>query len=115
VTNVPSQVPTPAVEPRPMPWPTDGISYGGDYNPEQWPREVWDEDVRLMHEAGVNFVTLGVFAWGTADGRRPGRRRPLLPLPAQPHRRRAQGRGEAVGPVVRLPAGGVRVLREPPP
>src|SRR5215208_6504071 len=25
--------------------------YGGDYNPEQWPEEVWDEDVRLMREA----------------------------------------------------------------
>ena len=24
------------------------IWYGGDYNPEQWPREVWDEDVTLM-------------------------------------------------------------------
>ena len=33
--------------------------YGGDYNPEQWPEEVWDEDVRLMREAGVNLVSLG--------------------------------------------------------
>ncbi len=39
------------------------IRYGGDYNPEQWPREVWDEDVRLMGEAGVNLVTVGVFSW----------------------------------------------------
>ena len=48
-----------------------GIAYGGDYNPEQWPREVWDEDVRLMQEAGVNLVTLAVFSWSrleTADG-----------------------------------------------
>ena len=48
-----------------------GIAYGGDYNPEQWPREVWDEDVRLMKEAGVNLVTLAVFSWSrleTADG-----------------------------------------------
>lgn len=22
------------------------ILYGGDYNPEQWPEEVWQEDVR---------------------------------------------------------------------
>jgi beta-galactosidase len=21
-----------------------GVAYGGDYNPEQWPREVWQED-----------------------------------------------------------------------
>lgn len=48
-----------------------GIAYGGDYNPEQWPREVWQEDVRLMKEAGVNLVTLAVFSWSrleTADG-----------------------------------------------
>ncbi len=39
------------------------IFYGGDYNPEQWSREVWHEDMRLMREAGVNLVTLGVFSW----------------------------------------------------
>jgi beta-galactosidase len=41
--------------------------YGGDYNPEQWPREVWDEDVRLMVEAGVNLVTVGVFSWAQLE------------------------------------------------
>ncbi|WP_282947986.1 beta-galactosidase [Cellulomonas endometrii] len=64
-------VPAAGPGPRPFAWPTEGLSYGGDYNPEQWPREVWDEDVRLMAEAGVNLVTLGVFSWGlveTADG-----------------------------------------------
>jgi beta-galactosidase len=48
-----------------------GIAYGGDYNPEQWPRDVWLEDARLMQEAGVNLVTLAVFSWSrleTADG-----------------------------------------------
>jgi beta-galactosidase len=40
-----------------------GISYGGDYNPEQWPEPTWAEDVRLMAEAGVNLVTVGVFSW----------------------------------------------------
>jgi len=39
------------------------MAFGGDYNPEQWPREVWDEDVRLMREAGVDLVTVGVFSW----------------------------------------------------
>jgi beta-galactosidase len=39
------------------------IYYGGDYNPEQWPEEIWPEDVRLMRRAGVNLVTVGVFAW----------------------------------------------------
>jgi len=37
--------------------------YGGDYYPEQWPEPVWDDDVRLMRTAGVNLVSLGVFAW----------------------------------------------------
>ncbi|WP_137845500.1 beta-galactosidase [Microbacterium sp. 2FI] len=37
--------------------------YGADYNPDQWPEEVWDDDVRLMREAGVNVVSLGIFAW----------------------------------------------------
>ncbi len=45
-----------------------GIRYGGDYNPEQWPEEVWSEDVTLMVEAGVNLVTVGVFAWGELQG-----------------------------------------------
>ncbi len=44
-------------------WPDNGVAYGGDYNPEQWPRSTWDEDVELMRRAGVTFVTLGVFSW----------------------------------------------------
>ena len=44
-----------------------GIAYGGDYNPEQWPRDVWNEDVRLMREAGVNLVTVGVFSWSRLE------------------------------------------------
>ncbi|GGO26191.1 beta-galactosidase [Deinococcus humi] len=40
-----------------------GIIYGADYNPEQWPREVWREDAQLMREAGVNLVSLGIFSW----------------------------------------------------
>ncbi|MDT0541450.1 MULTISPECIES: beta-galactosidase [Streptomyces] len=38
-------------------------AYGADYNPEQWDRATWEDDVRLMREANVNLVTLGVFAW----------------------------------------------------
>lgn len=43
--------------------PAQNVYYGGDYNPEQWPAEVWPEDVRLMGEAGVNLVTVGIFSW----------------------------------------------------
>ncbi|MBM7443000.1 beta-galactosidase [Streptomyces sp. HB132] len=46
-----------------------GIAYGGDYNPEQWPEDVWHEDVRLMGEAGVNLVTVGVFSWSRLEPR----------------------------------------------
>lgn len=44
-----------------------GILFGGDYNPEQWPRETWREDVALMQRAGVNFVTVGVFSWAVIE------------------------------------------------
>ncbi|WP_406320687.1 beta-galactosidase [Streptomyces sp. NBC_00519] len=43
------------------------ILFGGDYNPEQWPEETWLEDVRLMKDAGVNSVTLGVFSWAKLE------------------------------------------------
>ena len=39
------------------------ILHGGDYNPEQWPEDVWDDDVRLMQEAHVNVATVPVFGW----------------------------------------------------
>ncbi|WP_243230291.1 beta-galactosidase [Microbacterium sp. CIAB417] len=44
-----------------------GLGFGGDYNPEQWPAEVWREDVALMREAGVNLVTVGVFSWAVIE------------------------------------------------
>lgn len=43
------------------------IAYGGDYNPEQWDPEVWQEDARLMQEAGVNRVSLGIFSWAKLE------------------------------------------------
>lgn len=50
--------PFPPVNPRaPFIW------HGGDYNPEQWPVDTWDEDVRLMQECHYNIATLGVFSW----------------------------------------------------
>ena len=46
-----------------------GLLYGCDYNPEQWPREVWVQDVALMRAAGVNLVTVGVFSWALLEPR----------------------------------------------
>ncbi|MGW8482301.1 beta-galactosidase [Microbacterium sp. NPDC055903] len=45
------------------------LLFGGDYNPEQWSREVWVEDIRLMREARVNTVTIGVFSWAMLEPR----------------------------------------------
>lgn len=42
---------------------TEKVFYGGDYNPEQWPQEVWSEDLRLFDLAHVSMVTLNVFSW----------------------------------------------------
>jgi len=43
--------------------------YGGDYNPDQWPEDIWLEDARLMREAGVNLVSLGIFSWSKMEPR----------------------------------------------
>ncbi|MHB9864283.1 beta-galactosidase [Streptomyces sp. YIM S03343] len=43
------------------------LAFGGDYNPEQWPEKVWQEDVRLMHEAGVTMVSAGIFSWALLE------------------------------------------------
>lgn len=46
-------------------WDHNKIAYGGDYNPEQWPREVWDDDMRLFKKAHIDIVTLNVFSWAS--------------------------------------------------
>jgi beta-galactosidase len=43
------------------------ILYGGDYNPEQWPRPVWDEDYAAFDLAAIDTVTLNVFSWATVQ------------------------------------------------
>ncbi len=39
------------------------IMHGGDYNPDQWPPEIWREDMRLMKLANCNTMSVGIFAW----------------------------------------------------
>ncbi|KJK46430.1 beta-galactosidase, partial [Lentzea aerocolonigenes] len=50
-------------------WPAglDALAYGGDYTPEQWPKPLWQEDVRLMREARVTMVSVGIFAWALLE------------------------------------------------
>ena len=53
--------------PQPLAGQQARIWYGGDYNPDQWPEEVWDDDVRLMKKAGVNLVSVGIFSWAKIE------------------------------------------------
>ncbi len=50
-------------------WPTGvrGPAWGADYNPEQWPEDVWAEDVELMRRAGVNLVSVAIFSWALLE------------------------------------------------
>ncbi|MDO5398318.1 MAG: beta-galactosidase [bacterium] len=43
--------------------------HGADYNPDQWLDRpaILKEDIRLMKKAGVNVVSLGIFAWSTYE------------------------------------------------
>lgn len=64
-----------ATQAREYRWVRDGATgarrmrYGADYNPEQWSRDVWAEDMRLMREAGVNVVSLAIFSWALLEPR----------------------------------------------
>lgn len=45
------------------------LLYGGDYCPEQWLEypEILKKDISYMKKAGINVVTLGVFAWSAYE------------------------------------------------
>ncbi|MEN9854128.1 MAG: hypothetical protein RLZ30_237 [Actinomycetota bacterium] len=43
------------------------LHFGGDYNPEQWSKDVWLKDIELMQRAGVNLVSLGIFSWAKIE------------------------------------------------
>ena len=48
--------------------PTEFI-HGADYNPEQWAKfpGIWDTDMRLLNEANLNSVSLGIFSWAELE------------------------------------------------
>ena len=39
------------------------ILFGGDYNPNQWGKDVWEEDMRMFKKASINSATVNVFSW----------------------------------------------------
>lgn len=41
--------------------------HGGDYNPDQWPEDVWQEDMRLMKLANCNAMSVAIFAWAKLE------------------------------------------------
>ena len=49
-----------------QPFPTK-ILYGGDYNPEQWPENIWLDDMRLMKLANVNMASINIFSWASLE------------------------------------------------
>mgnify|MGYP000948626961 FL=1 len=51
------------------PFAHDGIAFGCDYNPEQWTPDVWDEDIALMRDAGVDLVAINIFGWAHIEPR----------------------------------------------
>lgn len=46
-----------------------GIPHGCDYNPDQWLSrpDILEEDFRLMLEARLNFITIGIFSWSSLE------------------------------------------------
>jgi hypothetical protein len=40
---------------------------GTAWYPEQWPEPRWDDDLRLMQQAGIHMVRVGEFAWSRIE------------------------------------------------
>ena len=84
-----------------------GIAFGGDYNPDQWPEETLDEDIRLMVQAGVNTVALAIFSWDKIEPREGEFTFEWLDYVIDKRRgehRRGPGIGHCHGPVVAVRA-----------
>lgn len=45
------------------------LLHGGDYNPDQWLRypDILEQDIALMKKAGINCVSLAIFAWASLE------------------------------------------------
>ena len=47
----------------------DAISLGTCYYPEHWDKELWEEDLERMKEAGIQTIRIGEFAWSKVEPR----------------------------------------------
>ncbi|MCI9889458.1 beta-galactosidase [Micrococcales bacterium 31B] len=47
--------------------PARRLAYGGDYNPEQWGRDVWERDYAAFDLAQIDTLTVGVFIWSVVQ------------------------------------------------
>ncbi|MGY6499262.1 MAG: beta-galactosidase [Microcella sp.] len=52
-------------------YPAGHVLLGCDYNPEQWSRDVWRDDIALMRELGVDLVAINIFGWAQLE-KQPG-------------------------------------------
>lgn len=43
--------------------------FGGDYNPEQWPEDSWQDDIDKLKRADINSATINVFSWALLEPR----------------------------------------------
>lgn len=45
------------------------LLHGGDYNPDQWLQypDILEQDIALMKKAGINCVSLSIFAWASLE------------------------------------------------
>ena len=41
----------------------DHFLFGGDWNPERWPEDIWEHDLDMLEDAHINEVTINVFSW----------------------------------------------------
>lgn len=46
---------------------TPPLVLGAAWYPEQWPEARWDEDLKLMQQAGLRMVRVAEFAWSTLE------------------------------------------------
>ena len=46
-----------------MKQPLPTFLFGGDYNPEQWPKETWSKDIAVFKQAKINSASINIFAW----------------------------------------------------